>query len=45
VVQKGDTLSSIGRKFGVTADAIAKANKITNPNKITVGEKLIIPPK
>ena len=40
---KGDTLSAIAKKFGVTVDAIAKENKISNPNVIKVGQKLTIP--
>lgn len=44
IVQLGDTLSSIGRKFGVTAKQIQQANpQITDPNNIKPGQKLIIP--
>ncbi len=42
-VQRGDTLSAIARRFGVTYQAIAQANNITNPNLIYVGQVLIIP--
>src|SRR5215471_11349588 len=42
-VQPGDNLYRIGLKFGVSADALAKANGIVNPNIIIVGQKLIIP--
>jgi LysM repeat protein len=45
VVQRGDTLYTIGLKFGVTADAIQKANNISNPNRINPGQELIIPAK
>jgi LysM repeat protein len=45
VVKRGDTLYTIGLKFGVTADAIQKANNISNPNRINPGQELIIPPK
>jgi len=45
VVKRGDTLYTIGLKFGVTADAIQKANNISNPNRISVGQELVIPPK
>ncbi len=45
VVQRGDTLYTIGLKFGVTADAIQKANNIANPNRINPGQELIIPAK
>ena len=42
VVQKGDTLSSIAKKYGTTYKKIAKENNIKNPNKIYVGQKLVI---
>jgi peptidoglycan DL-endopeptidase CwlS len=45
VVKRGDTLYTIGLKFGVTADAIQKANNISNPNRINPGQELVIPPK
>ena len=41
-VKKGDTLSSIAKKYGTTYQKIAKDNGIANPNKIYVGQKLII---
>jgi LysM repeat protein len=44
VVQKGDTLSRIAKKFGVTQAAIVAANNITNPDKIAEGQHLMIPP-
>ncbi|MFN8377755.1 MAG: LysM peptidoglycan-binding domain-containing protein [Anaerolineae bacterium] len=43
VVQYGETLSSIARKYGTTTTAIAQANGIVNPNLIYVGQRLIIP--
>jgi hypothetical protein len=44
VVRKGDTISKIASKYkGVTYQDIAKANGITNPNNIYVGQKLKIP--
>jgi len=43
VVRAGDTLSGIATRFGTTADAIARANGITNPNMIVVGQHLTIP--
>jgi LysM repeat protein len=42
---KGETLYSLARKYGVSITAIQKANKITNPNAIREGSKLIIPGK
>jgi LysM repeat protein len=42
-VRHGDTLYSIARHFGVSVQAIVQANGITNPNRIYVGQRLIIP--
>jgi len=45
VVQSGDTPETIARKFGVkTADLLA-VNKITDPKKLKIGQKLAIPAK
>ena len=44
-VVKGDTLQRIANRFGVTLVALEAANNITDPNKISVGQKLTIPPK
>ena len=43
VVVPGDTLYSIGRRFGVSADAIVEANSMRNPNALRVGQRLTIP--
>lgn len=43
VVQPGDTLYSIARRFGTSVDAIRLANGIVNPWYISVGQKLTIP--
>jgi lysozyme len=42
-VLRGDTLTSIATKFGVTAAALAQANNISNQNQIFVGQVLRIP--
>ncbi|MCL5960128.1 MAG: LysM peptidoglycan-binding domain-containing protein [Chloroflexi bacterium] len=44
-VKSGDTLSKIAADFGVSVDSIVKANKIADPNLLTVGQELVIPPK
>lgn len=41
-VQANDTLSGIAAKFGTTYQKIASDNGIANPNKIYVGQKLVI---
>jgi len=43
VVQAGESLGSIAARYGVTAAALAEANRIANPNLIRVGDRLIIP--
>ena len=42
-VQRGETLSSISRRYGTTPGAIAAVNGLTNPNFIWVGQRLTIP--
>lgn len=42
VVEKGDTLAGIARKFRTTVAAIASANGISNPNLIRIGDTLAI---
>lgn len=42
IVKKGDTLSAIALKYNTTYQKIAKDNNIQNPNKIYVGQKLVI---
>jgi LysM repeat protein len=42
-VQRGDTLSSIARRFNTTVEAILQANNIANPNYIYAGQSLVIP--
>lgn len=42
-VKAGDTLFSIARRFEVTVQQIATANRISNPNFIRVNQVLVIP--
>jgi len=42
-IKRGDTLSSIGRKFNVTVAQLTCANSIRNPNSLTTGTTLVIP--
>lgn len=44
-VKRGETLSSIAKKYGVTVDAIVKANNIKNKNVIHTGSVFVIPEK
>jgi LysM repeat protein len=43
VVQRGETLYSIARRYGTTVWAIAMANNLSNPNVIYAGQRLVIP--
>jgi LysM repeat protein len=43
-VKAGDTLSSIARRFDVSTAAIVAANKLTDPDHLTLGQRLTIPP-
>ena len=42
-VQGGESLDGIARRYGVTVDALAKANRLARPDLISVGQKLAIP--
>ncbi len=42
-VRKGDTISRIAVKYGTTIPAIARVNKLKNPNNIIAGKTLVIP--
>lgn len=44
-MKKGDNLSTVAQKYGISVSDILKANNIKNPNKVAVGTKLVIPPK
>lgn len=43
VVSPGDTLAVIARSYSVTLDALVAANSITDPNRIEVGQVLVLP--
>ncbi len=43
VVQTGDTLLEIAIRFNTTVEALAEANNLANPNKLTPGQSLTIP--
>ena len=45
VIKEGDTLSKVARSFGLTLDELMAANKdtIKNPDRIVVGDEIIIP--
>lgn len=43
VVESGDTLYGIARRFGVSVEAIAAASGITRPESIKPGQNVVIP--
>ncbi|SVA61471.1 uncharacterized protein METZ01_LOCUS114325 [marine metagenome] len=43
VVARGDNFTTIARKFGVTVQAIIKANPAVDSNRMAIGQVLIIP--
>jgi len=43
VVIKGDTFSTIAKKYGVTTKAVAEANTGVDPTKLKIGQKLAVP--
>ena len=43
VVQNGDAMSKIAKKFGLTTRELCELNKISDPNKLRVGQRLIVP--
>ncbi len=42
VVQKGDTLWGISRKYGVSVERLVKMNNIIDKNRIYVGKKILV---
>ena len=43
VIESGESLYTIARRYDVTAQAIIQANGFTSPDKIYVGQKIVIP--
>ena len=43
IVQKGDSFYTIGKKLGILTKAIQDANPNVNPNKLQIGQKIVIP--
>jgi len=43
VVQRGDTVYSIARRYGVTPAGLQSANQLASPDQIFVGQRLVIP--
>jgi LasA protease len=43
IVQSGDWLSTIAERFNISMESLIKANNITNPDALEVGQTLVIP--
>lgn len=43
VVKRGDTLSGIASRMGVSQTALTEANGIANPRRLQIGQKLAVP--
>ena len=43
IVAPGDTLGVIANRFGIPLDLLIQANDISDPNRINVGQRLLIP--
>lgn len=42
IVERGDSLARIAKKFGTTVDLIQVSNRIDNPNLIKAGDRLLV---
>jgi len=43
VIQKGETLSSIAKRYRVSLKKLVEVNKIENPGKVRAGQSLVVP--
>lgn len=43
IVRQGETLSTIAKAYNVTAKVIVESNRIKNPDRLSIGQKLFIP--
>jgi len=43
VIRKGDTVSAIALRYGVTTQELMRANSLSSPKKLIIGKKLVIP--
>ncbi len=43
IVQAGDTLSAIARRFGIAQDDLARANGVSDPSRLFPGDRLVLP--
>ncbi|UTC68371.1 MULTISPECIES: M23 family metallopeptidase [unclassified Treponema] len=43
VIEKGDTLYALSKKYNIPVASILKKNNLSDPSKIKIGQKIIIP--
>jgi len=43
IVQQGETLSTIAKAYNVTTKVLIDVNKLKNPDRLSIGQKLFIP--
>ncbi len=43
-IQEGDTLSTIGEKFGVSSDSLRYSNNLSDDSDLKIGQEIDIPP-
>ena len=43
VIAKGETLSHVAKKYGVSTKELIALNNLANPNKVSIGQKLMVP--
>lgn len=42
-VQPGDTLGALARRAGITTEGLASLNRLSNSDRLSVGQRLIVP--
>ena len=43
VIERGETLWSIGQKYGVSVEEIIRVNGLTDPNHLVIGQTILVP--
>jgi membrane-bound lytic murein transglycosylase D len=44
VIQRGDTLSALARRYGISTADLAAANQLTLRSRLRLGQELVVPP-
>ena len=43
IVRSGDSIGSVAKQYGISRSEIIELNKLSDPNKLRVGQKLMLP--